>query len=73
MSDWEESKRNFIDKLSNADRIFDEIFKADSEGLVIQDEEREELKNLQTVNKKILNKLKSREFAVAIVGLKKGG
>ena len=73
MSDWEESKQNFIDKLSNADRIFDEIFKADSEGLVIQGEEREELKNLQTANKKILNKLKSREFTVAIVGLEKAG
>lgn len=73
MSDWEESKQNFIDKLGNADRIFDEIFKADSEGLVIQGEEREELKSLQTANKKILNKLKSREFTVAIVGLEKAG
>jgi len=73
MSDWEESKQNFIDKLSNADRIFDEIFKTDSEGLVIQGKEREELKNLQTANKKILNKLKSREFTVAIVGLEKAG
>lgn len=73
MSNWEESKQNFIDKLSNADRIFDEIFKTDSEGLVIQGKEREELKNLQTANKKILNKLKSREFTVAIVGLEKAG
>ena len=73
MSDWEESKQNFIDKLGNADRIFDEIFKTDSEGLVIQGDEREELKNLQTANKKILNKLKSREFTVAIVGLEKVG
>lgn len=73
MSDWEESKQNFIDKLGNADRIFDEIFKADSEGLVIQGDEREELKALQAANKKILNKLKSREFTVAIVGLEKAG
>lgn len=73
MSDWEESKQNFIDKLSNADRIFDEIFKTDSEGLVIQGNEREELKILQAANKKILNKLKSREFTVAIVGLEKAG
>lgn len=73
MSDWEESKQNFIDKLGNADRIFDEIFKTDSEGLVIQGEEREELKALQTANKKVLNKLKSREFTVAIVGLEKAG
>ena len=73
MSDWEESKQIFIDKLGNADRIFDEIFKADSEGLVIQGDEREELKALQAANKKILNKLKSREFTVAIVGLEKAG
>ncbi len=73
MSDWEESKQNFIDKLGNADRIFDEIFKTDSEGLVIQGNEREELKILQAANKKILNKLKSREFTVAIVGLEKAG
>ena len=73
MSNWEESKQNFIDKLGNADRIFDEIFKIDSEGLVIQGEEHEELKILQAANKKILNKLKSREFTVAIVGLEKAG
>jgi len=73
MSDWEESKQNFIDKLSKADRIFNDIFKADTEGLVIQGEERDELKTLQTANKKILDKLKSREFTVAIVGLEKAG
>ena len=73
MSDWEESKQIFINKLDNADRIFDEIFKADSEELVIQGEEREELKILQVANKKILDKLKSREFTVAIVGLEKAG
>ena len=73
MSDWEESKQNFIDKLGNADRIFDEIFKIDSEGLVIQGDEHDELKTLQAANKKILNKLKSREFTVAIVGLEKAG
>ena len=36
MSDLEESKQNFIDKLGNADRNFDEIFKMDSEVLVIK-------------------------------------
>ena len=73
MSDWETSKQEFIDKLSKADRFFDEIFKADSEGLVIQGEERTELETLQAANKKILNKLMSREFTVAIVGLEKAG
>ena len=73
MNDWEKSKKNFIDKLSKADEIFGEIFKADSDSLVIQGEEREKLTKLQTANKKILDKLKSGEFTVAIVGLEKAG
>lgn len=73
MKDWEESKRIFIDKLSNAERVFAEIFKKDSEALVIQGDERTELETLQAANKKILDKLKSREFTVAIVGLEKSG
>ena len=73
MSDWEKSKQDFIDKLSNADRTFSEIFKIDAEGLVIQSEERAELERLQAANKKVLKKLQSREFTVAIVGLEKAG
>ena len=73
MSDWEESKQNFIGKLKKADNMFDEIFKVDSDELVIQGDERENLKILQAANKKILNKLESREFTVAIVGLEKAG
>ena len=73
MSDWEQSKQNFIDKLSNADRTFSEIFKIDAEGLVVQGEERAELERLQAANKKVLKKLQSREFTVAIVGLEKAG
>ena len=73
MADWEESKKNFIDKLRKADAMFDEIFKVDRDELVIQGNEREELKNLQAANKKILKKLESREFSVAIVGLEKAG
>ncbi|MBQ7630696.1 MAG: dynamin family protein [Selenomonadaceae bacterium] len=73
MSDWEESKQNFIDKLKKADVMFDEIFKVDRDELVIQGNEREDLKTLQAANKKILKKLESREFTVAIVGLEKAG
>lgn len=67
------SKQDFIDKLSKADEIFSKIFKADSDSLVIQGEERDKLTALQVANKKILNKLKSGEFTVAIVGLEKAG
>lgn len=73
MADWEKSKQDFIDKLSNADRTFSEIFKIDAEGLVVQGEERAELERLQAANKKVLKKLQSREFTVAIVGLEKAG
>ena len=73
MGDWEKSKQDFIDKLSQADRTFSEIFKVDSESLVIQGAEREELARLQAANKKVLAKLQSREFTVAIVGLEKAG
>ena len=71
--EWEKSKQEFIDKLSQADRTFSEIFKVDSESLVIQGAEREELAKLQAANKKVLAKLQSREFTVAIVGLEKAG
>ena len=73
MNDWEESKQNFIDKLSNAAKIFDEIFKVDEDSLVVQGDERDALENLRAANKKILDKLQSREFTVAIVGLEKAG
>ncbi|MBQ7630214.1 MAG: dynamin family protein [Selenomonadaceae bacterium] len=73
MGDWEQSKQEFIDKLGHADKIFGEIFNVDADALVIQGEERDELRKLQAANKKILNKLRSREFTVAIVGLEKAG
>lgn len=73
MNGWEQSKQDFIDKLGRADKIFKDIFTVDSDGLVIQGEERDELRNLQAANKKILDKLKSREFTVAIVGLENSG
>lgn len=63
----------FIVKLTSADESFDKILEADKEGLIIQDEKREQLKKLQEVNAKILAKLKSGEFTVAIVGLENSG
>ena len=73
MENWEESKQHFIDTLRKANEMFDEIFEVDSGELLIQGIEREDLKNLQTANKKILKKLENREFTVAIVGLEKAG
>ena len=73
MTDWEESKKEFINKLESADRAFEEIFRVDNDELVIQGEERGILRNLQEDNRKILDKIKRNEFSVSIVGLEKAG
>ncbi|MBO6179360.1 MAG: dynamin family protein [Selenomonadaceae bacterium] len=73
MADWEENKQEFIEKLESASRAFDEIFKVDSDELVIQGEERDKLKKLAEENKVMLQKLKKNEFSVSIVGLEKAG
>ena len=73
MSEWEQNKKIFIEKLDSADKTFLDIFKADKEGLVIQGEEREKLQKHCEANKKILKKLQNREFTVAVVGLEKAG
>ena len=73
MKEWEQNKKAFVEKLSSADKTFEEIFKIDSEGLVIQGAEREKLQQHHEANKKILKKLQSREFTVAVVGLEKAG
>lgn len=36
MTELEHNQKNFVEKLSSADKTFEEIFKIDSEGLVIQ-------------------------------------
>lgn len=73
MENWEDSKKTFIGKLDKADRAFEEIFRKDSEGLLIRGEDFNELKKMQNANKVMLNKLQSREFSVSIVGLEKAG
>ena len=66
MSEWEQDKQEFIEKLSHADKTFSDIFTADNEGLVIQGEERETLKELCENNKKILNKLNKKKLIMKI-------
>ena len=65
--------KDFIAKLVSAAVYFDKILKADSESLIIKGEKRKQLEKLQTANAKILAKLKSGEFTVAIVGLDNSG
>ena len=73
MSEWEKVKKEFVERLNRADKTFNEIFNADSEGLVIQGEELDSLKKFYKDNKKILHKLEINEFTVAVVGLEKAG
>lgn len=71
--EWNEEQRGFIDKLDRADKVFQEIFKKDKDGMVIGYEERKELEELCKKNKRILEKLQKQEFTVAVVGLEKAG
>ena len=68
-----ESRDNFILKLDNMSSLFQQLFEKDPHGMIIGYEEREHLKDLQRRNEKVLNKLKSKEFTVSVVGLEKAG
>ena len=71
---WDQEKKAFIDKLSAADGTFNKILnEIDSEHLVINGSEREKLEECKNANKRILDKLNSREFTVSVVGLEKAG
>lgn len=73
MDNWNENQQQFIDKLDKAGRVFKDILEKDRNGMVIGFEERNELEKLRTRNNTVLNKLRSKEFTVAVVGLEKAG
>lgn len=74
MDSFNEEQQKFITKLDETDRIFEEIKSKDPNGMVIPfGEERDELERLRKRNQKVLNKLRTREFTVAVVGLEKAG
>lgn len=74
MSNLNEEQQKFVAKLDEAERIFDEILSKDPNGMVIPfGEERNELERLRKRNQKVLTKLRTREFTVAVVGLEKAG
>lgn len=73
MIQWEEEKEQFIKKLETTAGAFECILDKDANGMVIKDEDRNNLKDLLKSNKRVLNKLKNKEFAVAVVGLEKAG
>jgi len=74
LDSFNEEQQKFITKLDETDRIFEEIKSKDPNGMVIPfGEERDELERLRKRNQKVLNKLRTREFTVAVVGLEKAG
>ena len=66
-------REQFIEKLRDTARLFDELDGIDSEGMVIGFEDRSALGKLKRKNDTMLKKLVGREFTVAIVGLEKAG
>ncbi len=72
-NNFDSERQLFIEKLKATEKLFDDLFKLDNNGMVIDVNERQYLEKLQKRNKAILNKLESRKFNIAIVGLEKAG
>ena len=73
MDTWDEEKSAFIRKLEKQEECFAELFAKDKEGMIIGLSERSTLTKLRERNSAVLGRLRSREFAVAVVGLEKAG
>ena len=73
MSTWDEEKLAFIRKLEKQEECFSELFAKDKDGIIIGPAERQTLAALRERNSAVLGRLRSREFAVAVVGLEKAG
>ena len=73
MTGWDEEKSAFIRKLERQEECFSELFAKDKDGIIIGLSERDTLSRLRERNNAVLARLKSREFAVAVVGLEKAG
>ena len=70
---FEIERQEFIEKLKETDKLFDTLFNLDKTGMIIGGNEQQKLTDLRRSNKRILRKLETREFSVAIVGLEKAG
>ena len=68
-----DEREEIIQKLERTSGLFDQLFEKDPDGMIIGYEQRAELRTLKARNEKILQKLKTREFTVAVVGLEKAG
>ena len=73
MAVWKEERNHFIEKLEKMREIFKEIREKDRRREVIRYGEREKFDKLVQANETLLEKLRLREFTVAVVGLEKAG
>ncbi|MBQ7594384.1 MAG: dynamin family protein [Synergistaceae bacterium] len=73
MENWAEKRASFIAKLEQHEKFFSEIFTIDKDGIIIGFQERNILYDLRQRNNVILDKLRSRSFTVAVIGLEKAG
>ena len=74
MSEFTEEQKSYIAKLEDYDKSFAEILAKDPNGMIIPfGNERDELDGLRQRTQKVLHKLKTHEFTVAVVGLEKAG
>ena len=70
---WKEEHNYFIEKLEKMREVFKEIREKDRRREVIRYEERDKFDKLVKANEVLLEKLRLREFTVAVVGLEKAG
>ena len=73
MYDLSESQKQFICDLEKTYKVFSEILNKDPDGLVISGDDRYKLEEITKRNDRLLKKLRSGEFTVAVVGLEKSG
>ena len=73
MAAWKEAREHFIEKLEKMSEVFKEIREKDRRREVIRYEERDKFNKLVKANEVLLEKLRLREFTVAVVGLEKAG
>ena len=73
MAVWTEERERFIEKLEKMRDVFKEICDKDRRREVIRYEQRDKYDKLIRANEALLEKLRLREFSVAVVGLEKAG
>lgn len=72
-SDWNNEQEKLIEKMLWIDKKFKKLLELDKDGLVIDNNVRQELENFRNKNRTMLDKMISSDFSVAIIGMEKAG